>query len=162
MRILSAKNDKQIIIDEEDVALVTKYSWYVETNGYARSHIEGSKISMHRFILGLKKGQKIDVDHINGNRADNRKKNLRLCTRAQNLSNQFLKPSNTSGFKGVSWDVRKKKWQAKINMNGKQFHLGRYETKEDAHKAYCEAADRMKGEFANHGIRISNPNEEMK
>lgn len=106
---------------------------------------------MHREIMGLSIGDQREVDHINGNRLDNRRCNLRLATHEQNMHNARRRKDNSSGFKGVSWKVRDRKWYAAIEISGKRIHLGVFDTAEEAHVAYCGAADRLHGEFANHG-----------
>lgn len=139
-------------VDDDDFDRVTKHTWYVERNGYIRTRVDGKLVSMHRFVMELKTGDAVDVDHINGKRNDNRKENLRTCTRSQNLANKPIGEKNTSGYKGVSWDKTRQKWQAKITYQGKQMHLGRFDDPEAAHTAYCAANDRLNGEFAHHGV----------
>lgn len=89
-----------------------------------------------------------DIDHINGVRDDNRIANLRLATRTQNNANAKVASHNTSGYKGVSYDKERNRYQAAIKHNGVRIALGRYLTAEDAHEAYCAAAIELKGEFA--------------
>jgi hypothetical protein len=90
----------------------------------------------------------MDIDHINGDGLDNRWSNLRLATRAENIRNSRTKATNTSGFKGVSWHKRDRKWQAHIKINGRSKNLGLFEAPEDAHAAYVAAAQKYHGEFA--------------
>lgn len=90
-----------------------------------------------------------DIDHINGNRSDNRICNLRLATRAQNIA--YKAHRNCNGFKGVSKHSnhnRKKRYGATIHPNGKSIFLGWFETAEDAGRAYAAAAEKHYGEFA--------------
>jgi hypothetical protein len=91
---------------------------------------------------------KEDIDHKNGNSADNRWVNLREATVSQNLANQRIRSNNTSGFKGVTWDKAKRKWAAQIRVKGRHIHIGRFASAEEAHSAYCDAAKRHFGEFA--------------
>jgi hypothetical protein len=105
----------------------------------------------HRIIWLLQ--TKIDpgyalIDHIDGNPYNNKFTNLRLATSTQNQCNQRRRSDNTSGLKGVSWDANRKKWQSGIQVHGKRIALGRFNTKEEAYAAYCEAARRLHGEFA--------------
>ena len=88
------------------------------------------------------------IDHIDGNPYNNKFTNLRLATSMQNQCNQRRRSDNTSGLKGVSWSEERKKWQTGIQINGKRIGLGRFNTKEEAYAAYCEAARRLHGEFA--------------
>jgi hypothetical protein len=91
------------------------------------------------------------LDHRNRVTGDNRIDNLREATGSQNKANQLTNTNNTSGFKGVYWSKQNAKWQAGIRHQGKQKHLGCFNTKEDAHTAYCTAATQLKGEFAYFG-----------
>ena len=88
------------------------------------------------------------IDHINGNKSDNRISNLRLATASQNLSNKGITKSNTSGYKGVSFNRTKKKWMASIKVNKKSINLGYFLTPEEASEAYKAAAIKHHGEFA--------------
>lgn len=89
-----------------------------------------------------------EIDHINGDKLDNRISNLRASTRSENAKNFPVTKKNTSGYKGVSWHKQRKRWVASIKVNGKKIDLGRYKTPEEAHAAYCEAANKHHGEFA--------------
>lgn len=144
------------IIDAADVPLVDGSNWssHITTSTvYAqRSKKTGGKrefIRMHRLILEVPSG--MVIDHINGNGLDNRRSNLRIATVSQNLQNQRRNSANTSGFKGVAWCNRTGRWQSKIKLMQTQYHLGRYDTPEEAHAVYCEAARRLYGDFANPG-----------
>ena len=88
------------------------------------------------------------VDHSNGNPTDNRFQNLRICTNAGNTQNACRQKNNKSGFKGVSFDAERKQWRASIRANNVYKHLGRYQTAQEAHRAYCKAAAELHGEFA--------------
>jgi hypothetical protein len=88
------------------------------------------------------------VDHIDGNRDNNRIENLRIATASQNSMNKKRTTLNSSGYKGVGKLRRSNKWVAQICKNGKNHHLGCFETAEEAYQAYCKAANSMHGEFA--------------
>jgi hypothetical protein len=88
------------------------------------------------------------IDHINGDRLDNRICNLRVASHAENQRNSRRPTANTSGIKGVSWDKRESKWQANIRVNNKMINLGRFNNKEDAAAVYRAAALRYHGDFA--------------
>ena len=100
---------------------------------------------MHREIMG---NPKKDIDHMNNNKLDNRKQNLRLCSPSQNGSNMKIPKSNKSGFKGVSWNKQHKKWSAYIYKNYKHIFIGSFEDKQEAALAYNKAATVYFGEFA--------------
>ena len=88
------------------------------------------------------------IDHINGNKTDNRISNLRLADHSQNAASRPLGKTNTSGIKGVSWNAAKRKWQASISVNNRTIYLGRFDEIEDAAQAYKRAALSRQGEFA--------------
>lgn len=88
------------------------------------------------------------LDHINGDRLDNRICNLRLATWSENAMNAPKRRNNTSGYKGVFWDAKREKWMALIGIDGRYRNLGRYDTKEEAFAAYCAGCKKYHGEFA--------------
>lgn len=91
-----------------------------------------------------------EVDHINGDPSDNRIANLRLATSGLQKSNARRRSDNTSGYKGVWWEKRRKHWVAEIRHKGQRHHLGAFVTAEDAYVARIEAANRLHGAFARH------------
>lgn len=101
---------------------------------------------MHRVILGLEKGDKLEGDHKDGNGLNNQRRNLRVATRTENHHNRTKYKTNTSGFKGVS--AKSNRWMAKINIGGKAKHLGYFDTPELAAAAYAKAAKKHHKEFA--------------
>jgi hypothetical protein len=104
---------------------------------------------MHRAILermGFKDFE--DSDHINRDKSDNYRRNLRAATRRQNLCNRGRRRDNTSGYIGVGWKKQYKKWQAQIKANCKLKHLGYFDDKKEAAKAYNKAARKYHGKFA--------------
>ncbi len=141
---------KVAIVDDADAEMLSQYRWCYLSVGYAARHerINGKDrmILMHRFLLSASPEQL--VDHINGNGLDNRRENIRLCTKADNQRNQRRNSKNTTGYKGVSFDKGRGKYIASIQVLGTQIHLGRFSTAEEASKAYEEAASRYHGEFA--------------
>jgi hypothetical protein len=87
------------------------------------------------------------VDHINHDKLDNRKSNLRLCNQSENMANQIKRISNTSGYKGVYWSTEKNKWYVKIGVKNKNIHIGYYENFEDAIIERIKAEDEYHGDF---------------
>ena len=105
------------------------------------------QINIHNVILDHDPNKSnLIVDHINGNVLDNRKCNLRLCTRAENARNVKKSKSNTSGYIGVSKEY--KKWLACVTLNGKAYRVGRFEDKVEAARARDRKAIELHGEFA--------------
>jgi len=142
------------LIDKEDYAVINQHKWYIEGWGYARRNKkfvngvpDSESLRMHRFLLKPPVG--VSIDHINGNKLDNRKSNLRLCTVAQNNFGRGIKKDNTSGCKGVHFNKPTGKWMARISANGKRKYLGLFETKELAYSSYKKASKELHGDFAN-------------
>jgi hypothetical protein len=123
----------------------------IDGRGYLHVGIRGRFVRVHRIVFFLHYGYDppSHIDHVNCDRLDNRPSNLRPANDQQNAGNVLkLFRSNTSGYRGVSLNSRSQKWHAQIKINGKQTYLGRYDTKEEAAKAYAEAARKHFGEFA--------------
>lgn len=118
--------------------------------GYRSIHLNGNTTFAQRLAWLLMTGEYPDgdVDHINGERDDNRWCNLRCAKRFQNLGNSRLSPTNRSGVKGVSWCKHAGKWVAQISIDNKTTYLGRYTSLEDAKNAYVKAARQRFGDFA--------------
>lgn len=125
----------------------------VDYQGYVRISINERRYRAHRLAWLYVHGETltVEIDHINGIKSDNRISNLRTATRSQNEANKIKTQKNTSGYKGVSWHKNDKKWVAHITINQKLKCLGSFSTREEAHKAYCKAANDIFGRFANAG-----------
>lgn len=142
----------EAVIDVADVPLVEGYAWRVFKGGrqkYAVSSIGGRKnvqyLRMHRMIAGDIKG--LDVDHVDHDGLNNRRSNLRICTRSENLQNQRKRLDNASGFKGVNFYKRTGRWRAYIMKDRKSQHLGYFDTPEEAYAKYCAASQELHGEY---------------
>lgn len=136
-------------VDPDDFARLMKYRWHlvnVGTGSYAVSTIEGKRVFMHRMVMGVDDPEVI-VDHINRDKLDNRRENLRTATAQQNSFNVDKHSDNTSGHKGVTWDKLRRKWVASIVKDGKRRFLGRFDTAEEAARTYDDAAELLFGEF---------------
>jgi len=143
---------KVVTVDAEDFEKLFKFTWQFNGNGgcsYAMVRkIKGRSMLMHRFLMGLKEGDPRHVDHINGNGLDNRKKNLRICTKAENMRNSKLPKDNKSGYKGVHWVKKLNKWRSTIRMNNKIIYIGLFDSSLKGAKAYDEKCLELHGEFA--------------
>ncbi len=122
----------------------------VHRQGYRCGVIAGEKCLAHRAVWAVHSGRwpENQIDHINGDKTDNRIANLREATHAENLQNSRRPSRNTSGFKGVCFDRSRGKWMARIHADGRDRMLGRFDTPEEAHAAYRAAAEKHHGEFA--------------
>lgn len=139
---------KETIVDDADYPRLSLFKWHMGNNGYAcRKWIgPGYETYLHRFLIDAPRGR--EVDHINGNKLDNRKSNLRLCSTSQNHGNMRKSIVNTSGYKGVIWRRRERKWLAQITFHKKVVFLGYFDNPIDAARAYNAAAVKYFGEFA--------------
>lgn len=145
---------KVAIVDDADFHWLSQWNWSVKDVDYAQRMCRKNEgvgrkmVMMHRQILGVM-DPSVEVDHINHNTLDNRRINLRLCSRYENQRNQILHRGTVSGFKGVSRAGSAiERWQAQIQINGKIKYLGVFSTKEAAALAYNEVAIKFFGEFA--------------
>ena len=144
---------KVALVDDEDFEELNKYKWLAQhskNTWYARRYtkrINGKQGSMlmHRKLMGFPIGQ---IDHANQDGLDNRKINLRICSKSQNLVNSRRYKSNTSGFIGVSWNKQHKKWEANIRKDNILIHLGLFTEKIVAARMRDEKAKEIYGEFA--------------
>lgn len=147
-------------VDDDCYDFLMRWTWHLDGRGYVcRSYTEDGmrvRVFMHRAIMEVTQfGRERTVDHINGNPLDNRRQNLRVCSTAQNAHNSKRASNNTSGYKGVSWHKKDKKWQARICVGKKSVFLGNFDSVEAAYDAYCMGARKFHGEFANFGSHNS-------
>ncbi len=124
--------------------------------GFINGISKYEEIYLHRMIMKTNKGQY--VDHKDGNTLNNCKTNLRICNNQQNCSNQKIRSNNTSGYKGVYFSKKNKKFMAQININGKAKNLGSFISAKEAAIAYNKKAMEIHGEFA-YLNKIEEPNE---
>lgn len=141
---------KFALVDDEDYEEIDKHTWVVGSHGYAQRGVyqEGKTtiILLHRKIIGAQKGQ--IVDHINRDKLDNRRSNLRIANQAQNMRNCDVRKTNTSGYKGVHWHKQNQKWKVEITKDYKNIHIGTFDDLEEAARAYDAMAVKLFGEFA--------------
>ena len=148
---ISLTHGKCAVVDDGDYERLNQFKWWVNSNGYALrtvwDHGRSYHIRMHREIIHIPEG--LITDHINGDKLDNRKENLRTCNKSENAANSKKFTTNKSGLRGVSWfsGYSIKKWRAVITVNTRQIHLGLFSTREDAATAYENAAKKYFGEY---------------
>ncbi len=158
MKLIPLRNRKKEIVawamvDDEDYDRCAQFSWYLMGNGYVgrntrqSEYVNGEikRIYLHRFIMNTPVG--MDTDHIDMDKLNNQRSNLRACTRAQNMFNCGPMTSNKSGAKGVSWSTKDRRWVAQIKIDGKQTRIGSYKEKASAIAGYQRAAAKIHGEF---------------
>jgi len=153
--LIKLTQGKFTLVDDEDCKKTFGYKWCVLARGYVGRTItvkDGHKrtIYLHNIIMPKKVG--FEIDHINRNKLDNRKNNLRYCSRSQNIWNRGIQKSNTSGFNGVTWHKRIKKWQVRIAINNKRLHLGYFSDIKLAADTYNAYATSLHGKFASLNI----------
>jgi len=144
---------KALLIDDDDYRHYLSHSWSVHRKGYLIYSSRGTGLRFHRLVMNAKPGQL--VDHINGDRLDNRKSNLRLCDNSKNLANRGPQKNNTSGFKGVYWAKDVKKWKAQIAFQGKRMYIGSTSNIYEAVKMYDNKAVELFGEFAKPNLPVT-------
>ncbi len=139
MKTISLSRGKVALVSDEDYASVAQFKWCYSATGYAvRSTWPDNKlVYMHRFILGATKGS--EVDHVNGDGLDNRRSNIRVCTRSQNMANRKAK--------GMYWDKGRNRWVVRVYVNRKVVFYGRYKGEAEASEAYIDAKKLHHKEF---------------
>ena len=150
MEQITLSQGQVTMVDDEDYDYLNQWKWYF-CKGYAyrnssRKNPPRRSLRMHRIILNAKDGE--IVDHISGNRLDNRRSNLRFVNGSQSNWNAGLNSRNKSGFKGVSLNKKSGKWVANIHLYNRQIYLGRYDSKKEAAVIYNKKAKELFGEYA--------------
>ena len=142
MKTFELKSGKVIKVDDEDYDYLSRFSWWTMTQGYAVTEANGRQVMMVHEILG-RPPEGYDVDHINGDKLDNQRHNLRLVTRATNMQNRIRKKKNPTGFLGVH--PNNNKFIARIGYNYKILNLGTFASPEAAARTYDKAARKLHG-----------------
>ena len=145
MREIQLSRGNVAIVDNEDYEWLNRWKWYYSA-GYIIRPENNTTIYMHRLVMGMLPGL-MECDHINGNRADNRKSNLRICNRNQNTWNSPSHVNSTSKCRGVHC-ASNGKWHVKIQKDGKRYWCGQYSTEEEAIKVRNKKALELYGEYA--------------
>lgn len=155
MKLIQLTKGQVALVDDDDFERINAHKWHSNWDACTKSFravrtistVTGRKtVKMHREVMDAQSG--FAVDHINHNTLDNRKENLRLCSRSQNNANQRLRSNNKSGFKGVCFNKRIGKWCAEFQVNGKQCYIGIFASALEAALAYDERITDAVGEFA--------------
>jgi len=144
MKQIPLTQDKFAIVDDWNFEWLNQWKWCaIKVKGvhwYAVRTIKHRQILMHRLIMGLKFGDKREIDHIDHIGLNNKQCNLRICTHSQNLQNRKAR--------GAYKRTDRKGWTSQIRVNGKTIYLGDFKTEKEATKAYQKATKKYFGEFA--------------
>ena len=160
MKAIKLRDNINALIDNKDYPLVKDWKWSLSSTGYAvrrqrfglRKLGKGKMVYLHRFILNAPRRAKID--HINGNKLDDRRKNLRFARQIDNNCNRpKFKGSYTSIYKGVYFDKQGGKWRARIKYKGKTYRLGDFKIERHAAMAYDMWVGSIQGKFANKNFK---------
>lgn len=155
MKSIPLTQGMSAMVDDEDFDEVSAHKWFSMTTrpgktyaGRRRKKSDGPGpmiVMMHRSIKGARVG--FEVDHADGNGLNNTRGNLRECSTAENQQNAKRRVDNASGFRGVHWHTKQKKWRAVICINGKTTHLGSFASARQAAAAYLRAAREKFGAY---------------
>ena len=143
MKHIELTKGKVALVDDQDYERVNRHGWSLHSAGYAACTIKYKAVLLHNFVNPPPEG--LRNDHINQDKLDNRKSNLRFVTCAQNQYNRGLPKNNTTGYKGVAFNKQIQKYVAQIRVNGKLRYLGCFPQPEEAAKAYDNAALELVG-----------------
>lgn len=145
------QSGKEFYFDKEDYDLISQYCWDVDNStGYAKTIDrvnKTGKLYLHRLVMNCVKGDGTIIDHIDRNRINCRKNNLRIVNDTQSAINKGIKSNNTSGKIGVSWNKLYNKWESYITVNKVRIKLGYYDKFEDAKEARIKAEKEHFGEY---------------
>lgn len=129
---------------------------YTHKDGYKVGIFSNAHLKAHRVIWAIVYGEwPLQVDHINGDRADNRIQNLRSVTAQENARNRGLRSDNKAGVTGVCWDRKEGKWIAQLTVDGRNRRLGAFNSKDDAAAAWRDAFEKQDGFHPDHGTRVA-------
>jgi hypothetical protein len=154
IREIPLTHGRVALVDAHDYDFLSVFKWHLNWHGYAvrEVNIHGFRtlVGMHRYVMLPDPGQ--DTDHVNGDKLDNRRSNLRTCHRQENTRNVDKRSGGTSRFKGVHWHPGAQKWRAMICVNKRSIHIGYFSTQEEAAVAYNEKARELFREYARPNI----------
>lgn len=150
VEVYTVKGD-MFLVDTDDYEKIKEKCWHMTKHGYISTHEGKKEIKLHRFITNCPSGML--VDHINQNKADNRKCNLRIVNHSQNNMNKPIQKNNTTSATGVFFRKANKKWIAKITIKGISYYLGSFALKEDAIVARKKAEIKYFGDYRYGGTK---------
>lgn len=139
MAVIYLYGGEEVLVDDDDFVELSRYRWHKHSGGYAERsvHTRISKgkygrqiVLMHRHIM--KPADGLVVDHINRDKSDNRRSNLRIITQAQNTFNKGIQSNNKSGYRCIHWDASRIRWVVQVKILGKNTHVGRFKQLKDA------------------------------
>ncbi len=155
MKVIHLTQNKVTWLDNEDFERVNKYKWHAnkKTTGvfyaYRKQWIPEKQkyitIIMHRFIMNCP--EDMEIDHIDHNGLNNQKSNLKICSHADNMRNIKVRRTSNSGFRGISWDKKNKKWRITICKEKKFYNRGRFTELEDAVKEHRKSFKEIFGYY---------------
>lgn len=152
MKEILLSQNRYAIVDDCNYEIVNKFKWhyslgYAKRWDYSKGKHNPIGIFMHRFITGdVPLG--LEIDHINGNKLDNRRENLRVCKHSDNVKNANKRINSKSIHKGVAWNTRMKRWQVAIQHDKKRYFIGTFKDEKLAAIAYNLKAKELHGDFA--------------
>lgn len=120
------------LVDADDAGRLRRHRWHLNAGGYA---FTTDGVLMHRVVMGLEPGDPRATDHINRNRLDNRKENLRVATHEQNAQNRTRNQRGSSQYRGVCWAPHQERWKAYGVLAGRRHHLGYFDSEDEAGRA---------------------------
>jgi len=135
-----------VIIDIDDVNMINKYKWHISEKGYIRAMINKKNVRLHRFIFNAN-SKDIIIDHINGNKLDNKKENLRSVTSSQSIMNSKIRFDNKSGARGV-FKRQNGRFAVRIQVDGNRIQIGTFDNFKDAVRARKLEEEKLFGEYS--------------
>lgn len=150
-------------VDAELIDEVRKYNWFRNSKGYIQRGNRGlPKMMIHWFVMDMESATGFPIDHVNRDKTDCRRDNLRIVTALQNSMNHSRLSTNRSGYTGVFWNKRKKRWTSFIYASGRHIYFGHFTDKESAAQCYNYACELLRGEYAGERNDVPDAPDELK